>query len=143
MCWGGDLVRAVGWWALPGVYQGGIDDAWIHLAHRVFDVKKYVPDVIVEHMSYRNAKRPKDYTDEWIRSPEIQAWVDGGRIGPAPAGEAYLDRDMATFNNWRGSLEPYVLGLKIKDALRSAGYDVEGDFMENTFGPGFRARQTA
>jgi len=125
MCWGGNLVRAVGWWALPGVNQAGIDDAWIHLAHRLFDVKRYVPDVIVEHMSYKNDKRPKDATDDWVRD-----------------GDRYIERDFETFNAWKSSLEPHLASLRIKDAMRAAGINVEGDVMEALLGPGFRSQQS-
>lgn len=65
-CWGGELVRTVGWWALPGVRQAGVDDAWVSLL-RYLNLRRYRPDVVVEHLNWHNGKRPKDATDDWVR----------------------------------------------------------------------------
>jgi len=64
-CWGGELVRTVGWWALPDVRQAGIDDAWIDITHP--DYRKYIDEIVVEHIQHKNGKRPKDDTDNWVR----------------------------------------------------------------------------
>lgn len=67
LCWGGKLVRAVGWWALPGVRQAGIDTAWCALVSP-FGLHRYRPDVVVEHRHYRTGKREHDQGDEWTRN---------------------------------------------------------------------------
>lgn len=61
-CIGGDLARAVGWWALPGVFQCYIDDAWNCLS-RELKVRCYVESVTVEHYQWRTGRREKDATD--------------------------------------------------------------------------------
>lgn len=76
-CWGGKLVRTVGWWGLPYTEQAGTDDAWICIRD-----PKYVPDVIVEHIHWKNQKRPIDLTDNHHRAdPDMRkfyAWRDNG-----------------------------------------------------------------
>lgn len=64
LCWGGSLVRTVGWWALPGVRQAGIDTAWTDLISPL-DLHRYTPSVTVEHLNWRTGKRPKDAMDDW------------------------------------------------------------------------------
>lgn len=68
LCFGGDLVRAVGWWALPGVFQAGIDTAWTEIV-RPWNLHRYVADVLVEHRHWRDNARPKDSLDD-------AAWID-------------------------------------------------------------------
>lgn len=63
LCWGGALVRAVGWWALPGVKQAGIDTAWTEIV-RPLGLHAYRADVTVEHLHYKAGKRPIDSIDE-------------------------------------------------------------------------------
>ncbi len=82
MGWGGEIVRAAGWWALPRVQQAGIDDAWYRMS-QALGCRRYFEDVVVEHISYRNDKRPKDQTDEWVRD-----------------GVPYINQDFALFNQW-------------------------------------------
>lgn len=74
LCWGGNLVRTVGWWALPGVRQAGIDTAWTALV-KPLRLYRYVPRVIVEHRNWRTGKRDKDEGDEWTR-PDAPDYVD-------------------------------------------------------------------
>ena len=62
ICWGGDLVRCVGWWAPPGIIQGSIDWAWTSLVGTT-DMGVYLPDVIVRHDNYRTGRRQKDDND--------------------------------------------------------------------------------
>ena len=81
-CWGGELVRTVGWWALPDVRQAGVDDAWSVLL-RYLNLRRFRPDVIVEHLNWRTGKRPKDGTDSWSRD-----------------GEDYVEKDMEICGAW-------------------------------------------
>lgn len=68
MCWGGDLIRAVGWWAPNFTRQGGIDDTWVHLwRNKLNNQLAYCADVLVEHISWRNGKREPDATDNHVR----------------------------------------------------------------------------
>jgi hypothetical protein len=61
-CWGGKLMRAVGWWALPGTVQAGTDVAWARL---VYDSERmrFCDTVTVEHRQWRTGKRPRDKLD--------------------------------------------------------------------------------
>ena len=79
LCWGGNLVRAVGWWALPGVRQAFIDVAWCRIVQPL-RLARYVPDVVVEHLNYRTGKRERDEVDDWSRAgvDYIQDDIDRG-----------------------------------------------------------------
>lgn len=56
---GGDLLRALTWWAPPGLVHSFVDDAWEKIA-RALDNWRHVPQVMVEHRHVRNAKAPND-----------------------------------------------------------------------------------
>lgn len=58
---GGDLVRRVGWLALPDVKALYIDTAWMYLG-RLAGLLTYHPNVIVEHMHWSVDKAPMDAT---------------------------------------------------------------------------------
>lgn len=64
LCWGGDLVRAVGFWSPPGVVQAGIDWFWTELVGDT-PLGVYRPDIIVRHDNHRTGRRNKDTIDEW------------------------------------------------------------------------------
>lgn len=64
---GGDLVRAVGFWAIPGVQQGGIDDWWMRLTRELGN-RVYLDDVLVRHNHYRTGRRIFDTTDLHVRN---------------------------------------------------------------------------
>lgn len=85
LCWGGELVRTVGWWALPGVKQAGIDTAWVALVQplRLFH---YVRHVHADHDNYRTGRRPKDHTDSWERN-----------------GVNFIEKDICVRNRWVAS----------------------------------------
>lgn len=76
LVWGGDLVRCVGWWGVPGLVQAGIDTVWEAII-RPLNLFTYCDDVICEHLNWRTGKRVKDGTDEWIRD-----------------GDPYIERDI-------------------------------------------------
>ena len=101
-CWGGDLVRAVGWWALPGVRQAGIDDAWIFIS-RGLGVRRHCPDVIVEHLNWRTGKRHEDATDNWIRD-----------------GVAYVQEDLNLSSAWCHSGDRHAVVDRVADMMRQA-----------------------
>jgi hypothetical protein len=56
---GGELLRALGWWAPPGLVHSYCDDAWEAIARKT-GLKKFVPEVMVEHLHMWNGKAPVD-----------------------------------------------------------------------------------
>ena len=64
ICWGGELIRCVGWWCPPGIVQAGIDWTWTSLVGGTA-IGLYLPDVLVRHNNYRTGRRPEDATDVW------------------------------------------------------------------------------
>ncbi len=99
-CWGGELVRTVGWWGFPDVRQAGNDDAWVELCIKNLNLRRHLDYVIIEHQNWRTEKRPKDDTDNWVRD-----------------GVEYIKADFQIFHNWRISEEPKLIANKIKAAM--------------------------
>jgi hypothetical protein len=58
---GGDLLRALGWWAPPGLVHCFVDDAWEHIG-RALGNWVHVPQVMVEHVHCWNGKASIDET---------------------------------------------------------------------------------
>ena len=85
LCWGGNLVRTVGWWALPGVKQAGIDTAWTEIV-RPFNLHRYAHSITVEHLNWRTKKRKYDDVDSWERD-----------------GDNYIERDLEIRDKWVAS----------------------------------------
>ena len=56
---GGDMVRACGWWALPGLWHWFHDDVQEKIANTL-GVRKYCKDVKTEHKHYLAGKAVKD-----------------------------------------------------------------------------------
>ena len=56
---GGDLLRALGWWAPPGLFHSFVDDTWERIS-RALDNWKFLPGVMVEHMHPWNGKGEAD-----------------------------------------------------------------------------------
>jgi hypothetical protein len=96
LCWGGDLVRMVGWWALPEVVQAGIDTAWTEIV-RPLQLHRYIGDVTVEHLNWRTGKRKYDETDNWVQD-----------------GVDYIHGDIVRRDQWVGSKD-------YRDTLRRVG----------------------
>jgi len=69
ICWGGDLVRCVGWWAPPGIIQGSIDWTWTSMVGDT-PLGVYLHDVIVRHDNWRTGKREKDDNDN-VKKPHV------------------------------------------------------------------------
>jgi len=61
--WGGDLVRAVGFLSLPGLWHWFHDDVWEAIA-KAADLNMFCENVRVEHRHYRAGKSEKDKTYE-------------------------------------------------------------------------------
>jgi hypothetical protein len=73
LCWGGDLVRTVGWWCPPWLTQAGIDTTWTALIHEL-GLGRFVDGVVVEHKQWRSGKRQRDTGDDWTR-PDVGHYV--------------------------------------------------------------------
>jgi len=84
MMWGGDLVRAAGWWAPPWVTHATIDETW-----KVFCMETgragYLHNVVVRHLRAKEG-RQRDATDKAPRpffSPDMgkfKAWRESGGV---------------------------------------------------------------
>lgn len=72
ICWGGELVRFVGWWAPAFLKQGGIDFVWTSLLWEL-GVVKYLPEVTVAHQHWKKGARPRDEIDFM---PHVEADVE-------------------------------------------------------------------
>jgi hypothetical protein len=74
LVWAGDLVRAAGWWALPGLRQAYVDVVWCELI-AALGLARYAPWVVVEHMQWRIGKRERDAWDAIAESPQTPVWA--------------------------------------------------------------------
>ena len=91
MVWGGDLVRAVGWWAPPWIVHATIDEHWKYICTRA-NRSRYRHDVVVEHLHWITGLRKQDKTD--------LTWVPG------------LGMDVDVFNRMKPWLDVIAGGLK-------------------------------
>ena len=86
---GGDLVRSVGWLALPGLERLYIDTVWERIAE-ARAVLRRCPDVRLEHRHFSNRlslfdptyRKPSREADRAI----YEAWKKEGAAGAAPVG---------------------------------------------------------
>lgn len=87
---GGDLMRAIGWFSPPGIFHMGAEGAWSKIV-ATFRNWTYCPDTIVEHRHAWNDKAPLDETyrheyasmevdrakwDEFATGPEMRAALE-------------------------------------------------------------------
>lgn len=79
-----DIVRKLGWLALPACNHFYLDNAWLDLANAA-KCRYYLPDVMIEHMHFSYGKSAMDATYEHTMR------VGGG--------------DQLRYNNWRWSKE--------------------------------------
>lgn len=77
---GGEMVRKMGWWALPNVQHTGLDLVWMLIGQNVPGMLKYRPDVQWDHLHHLLEKADKD---------EIYEYADSLR-----------ERDEQTYENW-------------------------------------------
>lgn len=73
LCWGGALVRTVGWWCPPWLTQAGIDTTWSAIISEL-GIGRFVDAVVVEHKQWRTGKRQRDTGDDWAR-PDVGDYV--------------------------------------------------------------------
>jgi hypothetical protein len=58
---GGDLIREIGYWAIPGLWHWFFDDQFENIANNL-NIVRYCEDVIGEHKHYLAGKTKKDDT---------------------------------------------------------------------------------
>lgn len=56
---GGELLRSLGWWVPPGLIHSFCDDVWECIAEAL-NLRRYVPEVMVEHCHFGNGKTAVD-----------------------------------------------------------------------------------
>ncbi len=100
---GGDLMRAVGFWAPPGFIHLYIDDVWEHLITRL-GIGRRRDDVVIEEMHYSVGKGLFDETYE----RRFQ-------------GQSYADRDRMAFADWVGAPATAALIASVRHRLRQEG----------------------
>ena len=48
-CISGDLIRAAGWWSLPGLYHSFLDTVWFAIG-RELNLLRYHPEILLDHL---------------------------------------------------------------------------------------------
>lgn len=94
---GGDFVRAIGFYALPGLVHLYTDTVWDHLG-RLYGNIIYKPQVRIEHLHWSVGKAPKDATYERVFN-----------------GKPHAKEDELCFLNWKAAYK-IDSGLKQKIA---------------------------
>lgn len=64
------VVRALGWMAHPTLKHMYVDTLWRDMFN-VAGRRRYLPDVIVEHLHYLNGKSPEDEHYKRVNAPEV------------------------------------------------------------------------
>lgn len=98
LCFGGNLLRTLGYWVPSGMFHLYIDDVWEVLG-RALECWTYRKDIIVEHRHPAINKRQKDATD----SRTIN-------------GKSYAGSDQRHFSQWQATKEKDI--ERVKEALR-------------------------
>ena len=89
-CFGGGLVRAIGYIAIPTCWHWYGTDAMWESIDRVLKIRKFCPDVRIEHRHAYNRKSPMDETYRM--------------------GESRAVGDQRAFNRWYKEERPAVVG---------------------------------
>lgn len=94
---GGELIRALGWWALRCTWHAFSDDAWEAIAHALGG-RHYCADVMVEHHHAESGKGPADatYRHSYSRLQQDRAAYDRFAREELPATIARLRQLMPT-----------------------------------------------
>ena len=87
--WGGELIRAVGWWSLPGLWHWYFDDCWELIASE-FGLRRFCRDVLTEHRHYTAGRATFDPTYQ--------------------AGQSRAGQDQAVFEDWKRDEWPALRG---------------------------------
>lgn len=90
---GGDLVREIGWLALPGLDRIYIDTVWCDIA-RERGVMRYLPDVKMTHLHFSNRRALMDATYRKHRKSQDRQIYENWRNGPriAAGGSEAVDQ---------------------------------------------------
>ena len=75
---GGNLVREIGWLALPGLDRIYIDTVWLDIA-KSRGVLRRVPDVVLKHHHFSNGLALRDATYKKRHKPEDRALYEAFR----------------------------------------------------------------
>ena len=67
-----NIIRALGYMALPGLIHLYLDNFWLDLGTTA-DVLRYLPDVVIEHMHPTNGKAPMDAGYAEVNDPAMYA----------------------------------------------------------------------
>lgn len=78
-CISGELIRALGWWCLPGLHHNFLDAVWYVLGQNL-DILRYVPEVMFEHKHPIVQKAETDSTYRY--------------------GQHFFKYDQGTFERW-------------------------------------------
>lgn len=91
-CVGGDLMRLVGWWALPGLVHSFLDTVWFTIGYNT-KLLRYVPEVLFDHAHPVNSGAEMDETYRF--------------------GQSHFKKDAEVFSRWTKSPEAEGLIVKI------------------------------
>ena len=75
---GGDLVRSMGWLALPGLDRLYIDTVWLDIA-KSRGVLRRLPDVVLRHHHFSNGLALRDATYQKHHKPQDRALYEAFR----------------------------------------------------------------
>lgn len=99
--YGGDLVREVGWWALPRLWHAYFDNAWQDIG-AAMGLRRYCTDVRTTHLN----------VDVDERGGGTAPWDETYRRGRASA-----ERDRSIYETWRRDELPRLLD-RLRYAMR-------------------------
>jgi hypothetical protein len=78
---GAPLIRELGYFNVPGCDHLYLDNGWMTVGETL-GTRRYLPDVVIEHVHFMNGKAPKD---------DLYAEVNAGSM---------YDHDRAAFDAW-------------------------------------------
>lgn len=89
---GGDLVRAMGFWAVPGTRHCYADDAWLDLAKRFPGLWTPVLDIVIQHLHCDNGGMVRDETNHRAYGFTHQDYCAWGAVKESGEWSRALDR---------------------------------------------------
>lgn len=90
-CFGGDLIRAIGWVWLDRVVHLYGDDAWEDIGYAL-NIVNYIPEVVILALLKRDGEVPVDANHQ-------RRWH----------GESYMASDARAFSNWKAEEFPALI----------------------------------
>lgn len=108
-CYGGKLLRTIGWMSLEGCKRACGDDVLSDIFCYILPQRRrFVETAVIEHRKPNNGKRQGDETDNPVR--------DGVDI---------IHQDRIVLQRWRNAGGPQLVAHRIKQAMEKAGVDPE------------------